>query len=49
MGGEMKDRERAGIDLGLSDHDKETLRHIAKTVIENKESRCRSSRLTPPY
>ena len=32
----MKDRERAGLGLGLSDQDKETLRHIAKTVIENK-------------
>ena len=32
----MRGRERAGVDLGLSDHDKETLRHIAKTVVENK-------------
>jgi AmmeMemoRadiSam system protein A len=34
--GEMKDCERAGVDLGLSDQDKETLRYIAETVIENK-------------
>ena len=32
----MRGRERAGVDLGLSDHDKETLRYIAKTVVENK-------------
>ena len=31
----MRVDKRAGVDLGLSDQDKETLRHIAKTVIEN--------------
>ena len=34
--GEMGDSKRVGVDLGLSDQDKETLRHIAKTVIESK-------------
>ena len=32
----MGDREGAGVDLGLGDQDKETLRHIAETVVENK-------------
>jgi AmmeMemoRadiSam system protein A len=32
----MRDRERMGVDLGLSDREKEALRHIAQTVIENK-------------
>ena len=32
----MRDGERVGVDLGLSDQDKKTLRHIAETVIENK-------------
>ena len=34
-GVKMKDDKKVGVDLGLSDQDKETLRHIAKTVIEN--------------
>jgi AmmeMemoRadiSam system protein A len=32
----MRDRERVGVDIGLSAKDKETLRHIAETVIQNK-------------
>ena len=32
----MRERERVGVDLGLSDQDKKTLRHIAETVVENK-------------
>lgn len=35
----MKEDKRVGVDLGLSDEDKRTLRHIAKTVIENKAKR----------
>lgn len=31
----MRDNKKVGIDLGLGDQDKETLRHIAKTVIES--------------
>jgi len=31
----MSGDKRVGVDLGLSDQDKETLRHIATTVIEN--------------
>ena len=34
----MKEGKKAGVDLGLSDQDKRTLHHIAKTVIENKAS-----------
>jgi len=33
---EMKEEKKAGIDLGLSDQEKKTLHHIAKTVIESK-------------
>ena len=32
----MGDGKKAGVDLGLSDQDKETLRDIAKTAVENK-------------
>lgn len=32
----MKGEKKVGIDLGLSEQDKKTLHHIAKTVIENK-------------
>jgi len=32
----MKDEKRVGVDLGLSEQDKKTLHHIARTVIENK-------------
>lgn len=32
----MKEEKKVGVDLGLSDQDKRTLHHIAKTVIENK-------------
>jgi AmmeMemoRadiSam system protein A len=32
----MRDREKVGVDLGLNDQEKETLRHIAETVIESK-------------
>jgi AmmeMemoRadiSam system protein B/AmmeMemoRadiSam system protein A len=32
----MKEEKKAGVDLGLSEQDKKTLHHIAKTVIENK-------------
>jgi AmmeMemoRadiSam system protein A len=35
-GEEMRGDKRAGVDLGLSDRDKETLLHIAKTVIQCK-------------
>jgi AmmeMemoRadiSam system protein B/AmmeMemoRadiSam system protein A len=32
----MKEEKKVGVDLGLSDQDKKTLHHIAKTVIENR-------------
>jgi MEMO1 family protein len=32
----MKEGKKVGVDLGLSDQDKKTLHHIAKTVIENR-------------
>ena len=32
----MKNEKRVGVDLGLSEQDKKTLHHIARTVIENK-------------
>ncbi len=32
----MRGGKKARVDLGLTDQDKETLRHIAKSVIENK-------------
>ncbi len=32
----MRSDKRVGVDLGLSEHDKETLLHIAKTVIQSK-------------
>ncbi len=32
----MRNNKKVGVDLGLSDKDKEALRHIAKTVIESK-------------
>jgi len=32
----MKDEKKVGVDLGLKDEEKKTLRHIAKTVIESK-------------
>lgn len=32
----MKEEKNVGIDLGLSEEEKKTLHHIAKTVIENK-------------
>jgi AmmeMemoRadiSam system protein B/AmmeMemoRadiSam system protein A len=32
----MKEEKKVGVDLGLTDNDKKTLHHIAKTVIENK-------------
>jgi AmmeMemoRadiSam system protein B/AmmeMemoRadiSam system protein A len=32
----MKEEKKVGVDLGLSEQDKKTLHHIAKTVIENK-------------
>lgn len=32
----MRGGKRVGVDLGLSEHDKDTLRHIAKTVIQSK-------------
>jgi AmmeMemoRadiSam system protein B/AmmeMemoRadiSam system protein A len=32
----MKDEKKVGVDLGLNEEEKKTLRHIAKTVIENK-------------
>ena len=32
----MKEEKKVGVDLGLSDQDKITLHHIAKTVIENR-------------
>jgi hypothetical protein len=32
----MKEEKKVGIDLGLSEPEKKTLHHIAKTVIENK-------------
>ncbi|UCD71721.1 MAG: AmmeMemoRadiSam system protein A [Syntrophobacterales bacterium] len=32
----MRNSKRVGVELGLSDQEKETLRHIAKTVIESK-------------
>ena len=32
----MRGGKKVGVDLGLSDQDKETLRHIAKTAVENK-------------
>ena len=31
----MKESNKVGVDLGLSEEDKKTLHHIAKTVIEN--------------
>jgi AmmeMemoRadiSam system protein B/AmmeMemoRadiSam system protein A len=31
----MKEEKKVGVDLGLSEQDKKTLHHIAKTVIEN--------------
>ena len=38
IGGEekMKNEKKVGVDLGLSEQDKKTLHHIARTVIENK-------------
>jgi AmmeMemoRadiSam system protein A len=39
MGGKMKIDQKVGVDLGLDDEEKKTLRHIAKTVIENKAKR----------
>jgi MEMO1 family protein len=35
-GSEKKEEKRVGVDLGFSEEAKETLRHIAKTVIENR-------------
>jgi AmmeMemoRadiSam system protein B/AmmeMemoRadiSam system protein A len=32
----MKEEKKVGVDLGLSEEEKKTLHHIAKTVIENK-------------
>jgi AmmeMemoRadiSam system protein B/AmmeMemoRadiSam system protein A len=32
----MKQEKKAGVDLGLTEEEKKTLHHIAKTVIENK-------------
>ena len=32
----MKEEKKVGVDLGLTDEDKKTLHHIAKTVVENK-------------
>jgi AmmeMemoRadiSam system protein B/AmmeMemoRadiSam system protein A len=32
----MKEEKKVGVDLGLTDNEKKTLHHIAKTVIENK-------------
>jgi AmmeMemoRadiSam system protein B/AmmeMemoRadiSam system protein A len=32
----MKDEKKVGVDLGLNEEEKNTLHHIAKTVIENK-------------
>jgi len=32
----MKEEKKVGVDLGLNEEEKKTLRHIAKTVIENK-------------
>ncbi|MBM4307420.1 MAG: AmmeMemoRadiSam system protein A [Deltaproteobacteria bacterium] len=32
----MKEEKKVGVDLGLSEEEKKTLRQIAKTVIENK-------------
>jgi AmmeMemoRadiSam system protein B/AmmeMemoRadiSam system protein A len=32
----MKEEKKVGVDLGLSEQDKKTLHHIARTVIENK-------------
>jgi AmmeMemoRadiSam system protein B/AmmeMemoRadiSam system protein A len=36
MKGEKREEKKVGVDLGLSEQDKKTLRQIAKTVIENK-------------
>jgi len=32
----MKEEKKVGVDLGLTEEEKKTLHHIAKTVIENK-------------
>ena len=32
----MKEEKKVGVDLGLSEEEKKTLHHIAKTVVENK-------------
>jgi len=32
----MKDEKKVGVDLGLNQDEKKTLRHIARTVVENK-------------
>lgn len=32
----MKDEKKVGVDLGLNQGEKKTLRHIARTVVENK-------------